>query len=75
MGSPSFHYTASVEPGTDRNSRYFVNDIDEIRNIDDPNKYFKYFITKNTRWNDRQRFAMNGPLVPSPSSVAFRNTY
>ncbi|OIW31142.1 hypothetical protein CONLIGDRAFT_643152 [Coniochaeta ligniaria NRRL 30616] len=38
---------------------YFVNSIDEIRNISDPNMYFKYFISKNERWNDRQRFAMN----------------
>ncbi|KAB5562836.1 Arb2 domain-containing protein [Coniochaeta sp. 2T2.1] len=38
---------------------YFVNEIDEIRSIENPNNYFKYFITKNERWNERQRFAMN----------------
>ncbi|KAL2136014.1 hypothetical protein VTI74DRAFT_5901 [Chaetomium olivicolor] len=38
---------------------YFVNDIDEIRSIDNPDYYFKYYLTKNTRWNDRQRFAFN----------------
>ncbi|GAB1311623.1 Arb2 domain-containing protein [Madurella fahalii] len=38
---------------------YFVNDIDEIRSIEDPDSYFKYFLTKNERWNERQRFAMN----------------
>ncbi|EAQ89610.1 hypothetical protein CHGG_06229 [Chaetomium globosum CBS 148.51] len=38
---------------------YFINDIDEIRSIDDPDYYFKYFLTKNERWNERQRFAFN----------------
>ncbi|KAB5560241.1 Arb2 domain-containing protein [Coniochaeta sp. 2T2.1] len=38
---------------------YFVNEIDEIRSIENPNNYFKYYITKNERWNERQRFAMN----------------
>ncbi|KAK1763591.1 hypothetical protein QBC33DRAFT_518533 [Phialemonium atrogriseum] len=37
---------------------YFVNGDDEIRSIEDPKKYFKYFITKNDRWNERQRFAL-----------------
>ena len=40
-------------------SRYFINNVDEIRSIDDPKSYFKFFITKNERWNERQRFAMN----------------
>ncbi|GJC84555.1 hypothetical protein ColLi_07393 [Colletotrichum liriopes] len=38
---------------------YFVNDQDEIRNIENPNYYFKYFLTKNGRVNDRQRFHFN----------------
>ncbi|TPX10595.1 uncharacterized protein E0L32_008481 [Thyridium curvatum] len=38
---------------------YFINEQDEIRNSKDPRFYFKYFLTKNERWNDRQRFAMN----------------
>jgi hypothetical protein len=42
---------------------YFINDIDEIRSIEDPDYYFKYFLTKNERWNERQRFAFNGQLA------------
>jgi len=38
---------------------YFINEDDEIRNIQDPRLYFKYFISKNERHNERQRFAMN----------------
>ncbi|KAK2005835.1 Arb2 domain-containing protein [Colletotrichum eremochloae] len=38
---------------------YFVNDQDEIRNIETPNYYFKYYLTKNGRVNDRQRFHFN----------------
>lgn len=51
---------------------YFINDIDEIRSIEDSDYYFKYFLTKNTRWNERQRFASNGqfvPFLPLPSSL------
>ncbi|KAL0764718.1 hypothetical protein CaCOL14_012524 [Colletotrichum acutatum] len=39
---------------------YFINDQDEIRNIKEPNYYFKYYLTKNGRVNDRQRFHFNG---------------
>jgi hypothetical protein len=39
---------------------YFINDIDEIRSIEDSDYYFKFFLTKNDRWNERQRFAFNG---------------
>jgi len=39
--------------------RYFINDADEIRSKEDPDCYFKFFLTKNERWNDRQRFHMN----------------
>ncbi|XXH05933.1 hypothetical protein Hte_012376 [Hypoxylon texense] len=41
---------------------YFINEDDEIRSIENPNNYFKYFISRNSRWNDRQRFAMNQAL-------------
>jgi hypothetical protein len=40
--------------------RYFINDKDEIRSIETPKAYFKYFLTKNERHNDVQREAMNG---------------
>jgi hypothetical protein len=40
--------------------RYFINDKDEIRSIENPKAYFKYFLTKNERHNDVQREAMNG---------------
>ncbi|KAK3330604.1 Arb2 domain-containing protein [Apodospora peruviana] len=38
---------------------YFVHESDEIRSIDDPDYYFKFFITKNERWNERQRFCFD----------------
>ncbi|CAM1506302.1 Fc.00g059430.m01.CDS01 [Cosmosporella sp. VM-42] len=41
---------------------YFVNDEDEIRSIENPDCYFKYFLNKNLRINDRQRFEFNGAL-------------
>lgn len=41
-----------------------MNDIDEIRSIEDPDSYFKYFLTKNERWNERQCFAMDGKASP-----------
>lgn len=40
-------------------SRYFVNDIDEIRNIANPDSYFKFFLNHNERINDCQRFAFD----------------
>ncbi|ROW10516.1 hypothetical protein VMCG_01970 [Cytospora schulzeri] len=37
---------------------YFVDpETDEIRQISSPSYYFNYFISKNVRYNDRQRFA------------------
>ena len=45
---------------------YFINSDDEIRWIQCPDYYFKYFLTKNERHNERQRFAMNSP---SPFSL------
>ena len=47
---------------------YFINDIDEIRSIENPDYYFKYFLTKNERWNERQRFAFNGQPTQSTLS-------
>ncbi|KAI1104532.1 Arb2 domain-containing protein [Jackrogersella minutella] len=41
---------------------YFINEIDEIRAIDNPDNYFKFFLNRNPRWNERQRYAMNQAL-------------
>ncbi|KAI1181147.1 Arb2 domain-containing protein [Nemania sp. FL0916] len=38
---------------------YFINKDDEVRSIQNEDNYFKYFISRNSRVNDRQRFAMN----------------
>ena len=46
---------------------YFINEEDEIRYLHNPDFYFKYFLTKNSRYNDFQRFAFNGTLwTPHP---------
>ncbi|OAQ99160.1 hypothetical protein LLEC1_01237 [Akanthomyces lecanii] len=34
---------------------YFVNDEDEVRSIAEPDYYFNYFLSKNSRVNHRQR--------------------
>ncbi|CAH0039923.1 unnamed protein product [Clonostachys solani] len=41
---------------------YYVNDGDEIRSIEDPDYYFKFFLSKNERVNQRQRFSFNQAL-------------
>ncbi|KAI5467850.1 Arb2 domain-containing protein [Mariannaea sp. PMI_226] len=41
---------------------YFVNDQDEIRSIENPDCYFKFFLNKNLRINECQRFAFNGAM-------------
>ncbi|KAL6404928.1 hypothetical protein AUP68_11764 [Ilyonectria robusta] len=41
---------------------YFINSDDEIRSIENPNCYFKFFTSRNTRVNERQRFAFNGAM-------------
>ncbi|POS86346.1 hypothetical protein EPUL_001414, partial [Erysiphe pulchra] len=41
---------------------YFINEKDEVRNIENPKAYFQYFLTKNDRVNDLHREAMNGAL-------------
>ncbi|KAK4136941.1 hypothetical protein BT67DRAFT_398629 [Trichocladium antarcticum] len=38
---------------------YFINEDDEIRSLEDPDNYFKYFTYKNERWNERLRFSFN----------------
>ncbi|KAK4196174.1 Arb2 domain-containing protein [Triangularia verruculosa] len=38
---------------------YFINEYDEIRSLEDSDYYFKYFLTKNERYNDRRRFAFD----------------
>ncbi|KAI0521609.1 hypothetical protein F5B22DRAFT_595658 [Xylaria bambusicola] len=38
---------------------YFVNKDDEVRSIENEDDYFKFFLSRNPRINDRQRFAMN----------------
>ncbi|KAL7934196.1 hypothetical protein V8C35DRAFT_321946 [Trichoderma chlorosporum] len=41
---------------------YFVNEDDEIRSIEDPDNYFKFFIDRNSRICARQRFEFNHAL-------------
>ncbi|KAI0400053.1 hypothetical protein F4802DRAFT_610390 [Xylaria palmicola] len=38
---------------------YFINKDDEVRSIENEDNYFKYFISRNLRFCERQRFAMN----------------
>ncbi|KAL2065931.1 hypothetical protein VTL71DRAFT_3601 [Oculimacula yallundae] len=38
---------------------YFINDEDEIRSIENEKAYFKFFLTKNDRFNCVQRESMN----------------
>ncbi|ESZ93191.1 hypothetical protein SBOR_6423 [Sclerotinia borealis F-4128] len=38
---------------------YFINEKDEIRSIENPKAYFKFFLTKNERYNQLHREAMN----------------
>ncbi|KAG5972973.1 hypothetical protein E4U56_005459 [Claviceps arundinis] len=41
---------------------YFVNEEDEIRSIENPDNYFKYFLNRNPRVNVRQRFQLDGAV-------------
>ncbi|PFH59812.1 hypothetical protein XA68_11860 [Ophiocordyceps unilateralis] len=41
---------------------YFINDEDEIRNIEKPDLYFKFFLDHNSRVNQRQRFVFDQAL-------------
>lgn len=47
--------------------RYFINNVDEIRSIENPDYYFKYYLTKNERWNERHRFAFD--RIPFPIAI------
>ncbi|SZF04343.1 unnamed protein product [Blumeria hordei] len=38
---------------------YFINEKDEIRNIQNPKQYFHFFLSKNERVNELQREALN----------------
>ncbi|KAL7910216.1 Arb2 domain-containing protein [Trichoderma velutinum] len=46
-------------PSDLRGLGYFINDQDEIRSIEDPDNYFKFFIDRNPRICARQRFEFN----------------
>ncbi|KAG5976041.1 hypothetical protein E4U58_006376 [Claviceps cyperi] len=41
---------------------YFVNEEDEIRSIENPDNYFKFFLNRNPRVNLRQRFQLDGAV-------------
>lgn len=41
---------------------YFINEHDQIRMICDPSQGFHYFISRNDRYVERQKEAMNGML-------------
>ncbi|KAI1163465.1 hypothetical protein F5B18DRAFT_661673 [Nemania serpens] len=38
---------------------YLINSDDEVRSIENADNYFKFFINRNIRFCERQRFAMN----------------
>ncbi len=50
--------------------RYFINGDDEIRSIEDPDYYFKFFIDRNPRVCARQRFDFNRTCSSSSSYEA-----
>lgn len=50
-------------------SRYFINEEDEVRSIENPDNYYKYFLTRNERHNERQRYAFNGESVVKSSGI------
>ncbi|KJZ75208.1 hypothetical protein HIM_05402 [Hirsutella minnesotensis 3608] len=41
---------------------YFINEDDEVRSIENPGYYFKFFLNRNARVNARQRFAFDQAL-------------
>jgi hypothetical protein len=68
--SMSYH---SVTDSADIHGRYFINNNDEIRNIDNPRAYFNYFLTKSDRCNNLHREAMDSECpfdLPFTSSSA-----
>ncbi|KAI8284946.1 hypothetical protein K4K59_007311 [Colletotrichum sp. SAR11_240] len=62
-----------VFPSDIKKLGYFIDTDDEIHKIGDPSFYFKYFLTKNERVNDRQRFHFNGKYHCSPLPTSFTN--
>jgi len=48
-----------VYPADLKGLGYFINDEDEIRSIENEKAYFKFFLTKNDRFNCVQRESMN----------------
>lgn len=52
------------------NDSYFVNEDDQIRNIKDPKYYFKYFVDKNTYYNDCHRFSFDSMISASMDITA-----
>lgn len=42
--------------------RYFVNEQDEVRSINNPDQYFNFFINKNERIRQRQRFEFDSKI-------------
>jgi hypothetical protein len=54
---------------------YYVNNKDEIRSIENPKAYFKFFLTKNDRHNCVQRESMNGTSgLPKNNIQSAENT-
>ncbi|CAG8957276.1 hypothetical protein HYFRA_00010699 [Hymenoscyphus fraxineus] len=49
----------AVYPADMKELGYFIAPNDEIRSIENPKAYFKFFLTKNDRYNCMQREAMN----------------
>ncbi|KAG6113349.1 hypothetical protein E4U14_001748 [Claviceps sp. LM454 group G7] len=52
----------AVFPADLKGLGYFVNEEDEIRSIENPDNYFKYFLNRNPRVNARQRFQLDGAV-------------
>ena len=52
---------------------YFINEKDEIRSLENPKAYFKFFLTKNDRYNCAQRESMNGTSPPLTSPIVHQN--
>lgn len=48
---------------------YFINEDDEIRSIRDPQYYFNFFLSKNSRINAVQREALNGKAMVSTQNL------
>ncbi|KAI0487299.1 Arb2 domain-containing protein [Xylaria cf. heliscus] len=51
--------TDPIFPSDLKGLGYFINKDDEVRSIENEDNYFKYFISRNLRVCDRQRFSMN----------------